>query len=216
MFGNFFKKKEKYATGADVYEIMKLSTFGTAMAFSTSVSNAKYSTSSSVALETVFSIFLARELLLSEVKVLTSFVVRQLKIDSLELPQQDVFLEGYRMATSGVGFISYAREINAGRAGFNPEMVEPAVKLIIDAVQQAFNEEMDKFRLHATILNDIPLMQKEDIPARLVDGNGTPFIPLYVQVIEDLGKLQDREDWGDIEARYILAKRTVLECLFTI
>lgn len=215
MFGRFFKKKGGQATSADVHEILKLSTFGTAMSFSTGLSASRYSVSSSVGLETVFSIFLARELLVSEMLFIATFVERQLKVDSLDLTQ-DVFLEGYRMAISGVGFLSYVRELNVGRVGFSPEMVEPAVKQIVEVVQQAFNEDHDRFLQHQDILKNIPLIRKEDILERLVDSNGNPFIPLYVQVVADMGKMQGRDDWGNIDSVYVVAKKAVLDGMFMV
>lgn len=215
MFSSLFKKKSGQATSADVYEILKLSTFGMAMSISTGFSSPRYSASSSVGLETVFSLFIARELLIAELPFFVAFLERQLKADRLEFTQ-NTFLEGYRMVMSGVGFASYAREINMGRAGFSPEMVDPAVKKIADVVQQAFNEEQDMFRQNQNFLKNIPLRRKEDISARLIDANGAPFIPLYVQVVEDMGKMQGRDDWGNIESFYVLAKQTILEGVFMV
>ena len=213
MFSKFFKNRIKQATSADVREVLMLSTFGPALSFSMAFSSSRYSISSSVGLETVFSLFLARELLISEAIFFMSHVEREFKAVSLNYTTE-IFPTGYSKAISLEGFLPYAQEMNLGRANMTSEAIKREVMRIINVVQQAFNEEIEIFRNHGKILNNIPLLREQDIPARLVDANGQPFIPAYVQVISDMGKMEGRHDWGDLDAVYLVAKEAVLRSVF--
>lgn len=208
MFGNLFKKKK--ATEQDVFEVLKLMSFGTAFSIASGFSSDEYSLEDSLKFETIFALFLSREILTSEMLLLARSVERVLKNDKLTVDKK-AFVEGHQIALSGSGFVPYVEQLAAERSGYRAGIVKDAVTPLVELVQQVFNDEQEIFIQASKILSQVPASPSSDLWARIVDDAGEIFVPSYVQILNDVAIKQGRHDWMVLQDFYPRAKVTVLE-----